>query len=97
MNKHYLQSQVKTVGTGYLFFLLVGAHYAYLGRWVLQILFWFTLGGFLLWAFIDLFLIPSKVHKHNAPLFQQLEEIEKREREADHARNLALITAAKGA
>lgn len=97
MNKHYLQSQVKSVGTAYLFLLLVGAHYAYLNKWALQILFWITLGGFFIWWLIDLLLLRAKVHKHNAPIFQQLEEIEKREREADHARNLALITAAKGA
>jgi hypothetical protein len=97
MNKHHLHAQVKSAGTAYLFyFLLLGAHYAYLGRWGLQILFWVTLGGFGIWGFIDLFLMSGKVAKHNATIFSQLEDIERREREADHARNLAMIAAARG-
>ena len=96
MNKHVLQSQVKSVGTAYLFFFFLGAHYAYLGKWGLQILFWFTIGGLGIWALIDLFTISSKVETHNSFLFQQIEKIEKREREDDLTRQLAMISAAKG-
>lgn len=97
MNKHYLQSQIKSVGTAYLlYFLLFGTHYAYLGKWGLQILFWITLGGLGIWALIDLFTISGKVNRHNAKIFQQIEEIEKRERNDEQARQMAMIAAAKG-
>lgn len=97
MNKHYLQSQIKSVGTAYLFFLfLFGTHYAYLGKWGLQFLFWITAGGLGIWALIDLFTISGKVGRHNAEIFQQIEKIEKTEREDDQARQLAMISAAKG-
>lgn len=92
MNKHYLQSKVKSVGTAYLlYFLLFGTHYAYLGKWGLQIFYWLTLGGLGLWALIDLFTMSSKVQKYNQKIFQQIEEIEKRE----HEKQLELMTAAK--
>lgn len=44
----------KSVGIAYLSFIF-GLHYAYLGKWGLTLLFWFTLGGFGLWWLIDLF------------------------------------------
>ncbi|WP_345161401.1 hypothetical protein [Nibribacter koreensis] len=40
MNKHYLLSQTKSTGSAYLFFLLFGARYIYLGKIAVQILFW---------------------------------------------------------
>jgi len=96
MNKHQLQSQTKSTGTAYLFFLfLFGTHYAYLGKWGLQFLFWITAGGLGIWALIDLFTISGKVERHNAGIFEQIEKIEKREREDDQARQMAMIAAAK--
>lgn len=95
MNKFELQSNVKSQGTAYLYFFLLGAHFAYLGRWGLQLLFWFTLFGFGLWGLIELFSIPGRVQKHNARIYHQLEEIEKRERSADLAQNIAMIKAAR--
>ena len=81
MNKHYLQSQTKSVGTAYLlYFLLFGTHYLYLGKWGLQILYWLTLGGLGIWAFIDIFTIPRKVNRYNEKIFQQIEEIERNDR-----------------
>jgi len=96
MNKHYLQSKVKSTGTAYLFWFFLGAHYAYLGKWGIQILYWITLGGVGIWALIDLFTMSEKVDRHNATIFQQIEEIEKKDRDAEQARNIAMITAAKG-
>ena len=95
MNKHYLQSKIKSSGTAYLLWFLLGAHYAYLGKWGLQILYWITLGGVGIWALIDLFTMSGKVNKHNVKIFQQIEDIEKKEREAEHARNIAMVQAAK--
>lgn len=79
MNKFYLQSKVRSTGTAYLFyFFLFGTHYAYLNKWGWQLLFWFTLGGFGLWAFFDLFTMNGKVNRYNSLLFQQIEDIEKK-------------------
>ena len=96
MNKHYLQSKVKSTGTAYLFWFLLGAHYAYLGKWGIQILYWITLGGIGIWALIDLFTMSGKVNKYNAEIFQQIEAIEKKEKDDDHVRNMAMMAAASG-
>lgn len=97
MNKHYLQSKIKSTGVAYLlYFLLFGTHYAYLGKWGLQILFWITLGGLGIWALIDLFTIPGKVARYNANIFKQIEAIEKKERDEEQARQMAMFNAAKG-
>lgn len=96
MNKHYLQSKVKSTGVAYLFWFLLGAHYAYLGKWGLQILFWITLGGLGLWWIIDLFTMPGKVNNYNSDIFRQLDEIEMREKAEEHARNMEMMSAASG-
>jgi hypothetical protein len=96
VNKHYLQSQIKSSGTAYLLWFFFGFHYAYLGKWGLQLLYWITFGGFFIWAIIDFFTLSGRVANHNALIFQQIDEIEKRDRDAEQARNLAMILAAKG-
>lgn len=45
--------------------ILFGWHYIYLGEIGKQILFWFTGGGLLIWALVDLFSIKKKVQEHN--------------------------------
>ena len=96
MNKFHLQSKIKSTGTAYLlYFFLFGTHYAYLGKWGYQILYWITLGGFGLWAFIDLFTMSGKVSRHNSKIFMQIEDIERKEREAEHSRQMALIAASR--
>ncbi len=90
MGKH--QSQIKSTRTAYLlFFFLFGTHYAYLGKWEIQFLYWFTLGGFGIWTLIDLFTISGKVERHNEVIFQQIKK-----REDDQARKLVMIAASKG-
>lgn len=96
LNKHYLQSQIKSSGSAYLLWFFFGCHYAYLGKWGLQFLYWITFGGFFIWAIIDLFTLSVKVANHNALIFQQIDEIEKSDRDAEQARNLAMILASKG-
>mgnify|MGYP001564846229 CR=1 FL=1 len=96
MNKHYLQSKVKSTGTAYLLWFFLGAYYAYLGKWGIQILYWITLGGLGIWALIDLFTMSGKVNRHNATIFQQIDEIEKKEKEAEYKRNMAMMAAATG-
>ena len=75
---------------------MFGTHYAYLGKWGLQILFWITLGGLGIWAFFDLFTMSGKVARYNANIFRQINAIEKREREEEQARQMAMFAAAKG-
>ncbi|MBL7559844.1 TM2 domain-containing protein [Olleya sp. YSTF-M6] len=95
MNKHYLLSQMKSSGTAYLCWFFLGCHYAYLGKWGLQFLYWFTLGGVGIWCLIDLFHIPAKVSNHNMIISSQIAEIEKGEKEENHSRNMAMIAASK--
>lgn len=80
MNKHYLMSKMKSSGTAYLCWFFLGCHYAYLGKWGLQILYWITLGGLGIWMLIDLFTIPSKVNAYNLNISYQIEQIETNER-----------------
>jgi hypothetical protein len=96
MNKNFLQSQIKSSGTAYILWFFFGFHYAYLGKWGLQFLYWITFGGFFIWAIIDLFTLSGRVANHNVLIFQQINEIERRDRDAEQARNLAMILAAKG-
>lgn len=50
---------------GYLLhFALPGSHYAYLGKWWLMLLFWFTWGGLGVWWLIDWFRIPGLIKEH---------------------------------
>ena len=92
MNKYKLQSKVKSKGTAYLYWFCLGGHYAYLNKWLIQLLYWCTLGGFGLWALIDLFTMGSKVNKYNSKIYQQMEDIDKRE----HSKNLELLATAVG-
>ena len=48
----------KSVGFSYFMWILFGLHYAYNRKIGLQFVYWFTLGGFFIWAFIDLFRMP---------------------------------------
>ncbi|WP_033960396.1 TM2 domain-containing protein [Psychroserpens jangbogonensis] len=95
MNKHYLLSKMKSSGTAYLCWFFLGCHYAYLEKWGLQFLYWFTLGGLGIWCIIDLFHIPTKVSNHNMIISSQIAEIEKNEKEEMHSRNMAMVAASK--
>lgn len=47
------------------FLALLGLHYAYLGRWGMQVIFWLTFGGFMAWWFVDLFRAPGLIKDAN--------------------------------
>jgi len=96
MNKHHLQSQLKSTGSAYLFWFILGAHYAYLGRWGVQLIFWLTLGGLGIWGLVDLFRMGSLVADANYPIYAEIERLENRQRDDDMARNMAMIQAARG-
>lgn len=73
MYKYYLISKLKAVETTYLCWIF-GCHYAYLGKWGLQFLYWITLGGLGIWCILDLFSIPNKVRFHNSIIIKQIHE-----------------------
>jgi hypothetical protein len=58
------QRSRKSTGLAYLFWCF-GLHYAYLGKWGLQVLFWCTLGGLLVWTIVDLFRMKGLVADTN--------------------------------
>ena len=95
MNKYLLQSKIKSTGTAYLCWFFLGCHYAYLGKWGTQLLYWFTLGGCGIWMLIDLFRMGSIVDGHNALIALQIEEFDKKEKEEAHERNMAIAKANK--
>jgi hypothetical protein len=57
--------RTKSVLVAYLLWLFLGWHYAYLGRWGVQLLFWLTLGGLFLWWLVDLVRVPGMVARYN--------------------------------
>lgn len=58
----------KSVFTAYVLWLFLGWHYAYLGKWGWQVLYWLSIAGLFIWAFIDLFRIPNMVSNYNEDL-----------------------------
>ena len=96
MNKYYFEKQLKSTGTAYLFFFLFGAHFAYLNKWGLQILFWLTLYGFGIWGLIELFTVSNRVEKYNRPYYQKLDELDKAEKQENFNNQMAMMQAAKG-
>ena len=57
------KSKSKTVA--YILWFFFGLHYAYMGKWGVQIVFWLTAGGLFIWWFIDLFRLSGIVDNHN--------------------------------
>lgn len=88
LNKYQLESRIRNVGIAYLLFFVAWAHYAYVNKWGTQILFWLTLGGLGIWWFIDIFRITSIVEEFNDPIFEDIEWLEREERERDDFREL---------
>jgi TM2 domain-containing membrane protein YozV len=71
-------SKMKSSGIAYLCWFFIGIHYAYLGKWGWQILYWITLGGLGVWAIIDLFHIPTKVNNYNMKIANQIDALDNR-------------------
>ena len=55
----------KELAIAYLFHVFLFAHYGYLGRWGLQIAFWLTAGGIMIWWLVDIFRLPGMVREYN--------------------------------
>jgi hypothetical protein len=96
MNKAILQSKIKSTGMAYVCWFIFGFQFAYLNKWGLQLLFWFTLWGFGVWWFIEMFLIPGRVERYNANIYAQIEEIDKAEKRHDLAMMAALTNRSTG-
>lgn len=62
----------KSVGLSYLLWFVFGLHYAYNKKIGLQFVYWFTLGGFFIWAFIDLFRMPSIVRDADSIIAREI-------------------------
>ncbi|WP_448518364.1 DUF4178 domain-containing protein [Rhodoflexus sp.] len=62
----------KNIIIPYVLHFFFPAHYLYLDRFLTQILFWFTFGGFFFWWFIDIFRIPDLVRKRNAEIADEV-------------------------
>lgn len=55
----------KSFGLAVVTWLLFGWHYVYVRRWGVQLLFWCTAGGALIWWMIDLFRLGGIVDDYN--------------------------------
>ena len=91
-SKIELQGELKRTGTAYLMFWFLACHYGYVGKWGVQLLFWFTLGGCGMWALVDLFRIGGIIRRYNAIIYAEIEEVE----EKKHERQLEKFAALKG-
>ncbi|MEO6830255.1 MAG: TM2 domain-containing protein [Acidobacteriaceae bacterium] len=56
----------------YILWFFFGFHYLYLGRIGIQLIYWFTVGGFGFWAIIDLFRIPGMIERKNEDVLREL-------------------------
>jgi CRISPR/Cas system-associated exonuclease Cas4 (RecB family) len=64
--------QRKSQRTAYILWGLLGFHYAYLGKWIHQVLYWATAGGFGIWALSDLFRLPGMVRDRNEEIAAEI-------------------------
>jgi len=88
MDRYRLESKVRNIGIAYLLFFFVGAHYAYLKQWGLQILFWITFGGLGIWWLIDLIRMSNLVDDYNDPIFDELDWMDEQDRKHNYLRDL---------
>lgn len=62
----YTRHKKDTIGA-YVCWFIIGCHYAYLGKWGVQVVFWlswFLIIGFIWWL-VDLIRIPGMIKMHN--------------------------------
>lgn len=63
----------KSLGLAYFFLIIcLGIPYGYLGKWGLQLVYWFTGAGFFLWFFYLLFALPGMVRDYNKDVACQI-------------------------
>ncbi len=63
----------KSLGLAYFFLIIcLGIPYGYLGKWGLQLVYWFTGAGLLFWFFYLLFALPGMVKNYNQDVASQV-------------------------
>lgn len=90
-SKTQLQGELKSTGTAFVMYWFLWSHYAYVGKWGTQIAYWLTIGGFGMWALVDLFRIKGIVKRHNNLIYTQIEEID----EQKHRQTLEMLAASR--
>ena len=70
--KRDVERRSKSMVFAFIAWFFLGWHYLYLKRIGLQVVFWFTLGGFGVWWFIDLFRVAGIVNAMNEDLAREL-------------------------
>ena len=90
-SKTQLQGELKSTGTAYVMYWFLGCHYGYIGKWGVQLAYWFTLGGFAFWILIDLFRVGGIVKRYNNKIYAELEEID----EQKHRQTLEMLAASR--
>jgi hypothetical protein len=85
--KNHLQSQIKSLDTAYRLWFFFGLHYAYLGKWKIQFLYWITLGGMGVWSVIDLVTLSRRIAVHNELIFEQIDDLNRMTQHDKRARN----------
>lgn len=57
--------KAKSTGAAYALWFFFGWHYAYMGQWGTQFLYWFTAAGLGIWGIADLFRLGGLINEHN--------------------------------
>ena len=66
------ERRAKSTSIGYLLWAACGWHYAYLGMWGWQVVYWLSGGGLVIWMVADVFRVPSLVRARNADIAIQV-------------------------
>ena len=90
-SKTELREGLKSTGTAWVLYWFLGGHYAYIGKWGVQLLYWFTLGGCGVWILLDLFRVNGLIRKYNNKIYDMIEDVEDKK----HQQNLEKIIAAR--
>jgi TM2 domain-containing membrane protein YozV len=70
--KKEFRKNSKSIFVAYVCWIMVGMHYAYVGKWSTNIVYWVTGGGFFIWMFIDIFRIPGIVGEYNDNILEDI-------------------------
>lgn len=62
----------KNLFIGYLLWFFFGFHYFYVGKPFINLIYIITGGGFMIWAFIDLFRMKKIINKKNEEIIMKL-------------------------
>ena len=77
MNADLLKAKSLNKEQAYVWFIFQ-AHYAYLGKWGIQILFWLSwtiVPILIIWPINQFFAIPNKINRHNLSVYEELLKI----------------------